>query len=75
MTVTVVISALAGIGVIAGRTTRAAVLVVLSCLALRGTTPNERKAILRELAPLFASGMGSRRTPRRLTARDSSQSD
>ena len=53
MTVSLLISVLVGIGVVSGHVARAVVLVVLSHLALRGSKPAERKAILAALGPVF----------------------
>lgn len=60
MTVSLLISVLVGIGVVVGQTARAAVLVVVSYLALRGSKPSERKAILAAMEPMFAQGSDPR---------------
>jgi hypothetical protein len=60
MTVSLLISVLVGIGVVVGQTARAAALVVVSYLALRGSKPAERNAILTAMEPMFAPGSDSR---------------
>ncbi len=64
MTISLLITAIVGAGVLVGQTARAAALVVVSYLALRGSKPSERKTILTAIGPMFAHNSDSpRRNP------------
>lgn len=65
MTISLLISAVVGVGVVVGQTARAAALVVVSYLALRGSKPSERRAILTAIGPMFAQNSDPRDATRR----------
>lgn len=73
MTTSLLITALLGVGLLSAHLGRTAVLLALSCPALRRSHPSERKEILKALAPvLSAAGSPEPKAPGLASSRNHS---